>query len=84
MKINWKLRLKNKATLTALGSATLVFVYSVASALGVTLPVEQAQVTDFLAALLVLLVSLGIVVDPTTKGVDDSEQAMGYDAPKGE
>lgn len=84
MKINWKLRLKNKATLTALGGATLVFVYSVANALGVTLPVEQAQVTDFLAALLVLLVSLGIVVDPTTKGVDDSEQAMGYDSPKGE
>lgn len=84
MNINWKLRLKNKATLAALGSAALVFAYSVAGALGVTLPVEQAQVTDFLSALLVLLVSLGVVIDPTTKGIDDSGRALGYETPKSE
>ena len=31
-----------------------------------------------------LLVALGVVVDPTTQGVGDSERAMGYTEPKGE
>ena len=29
-----------------------------------------------------LLVLLGVVTDPTTKGVTDSEQAMTYEQPK--
>ena len=29
-----------------------------------------------------LLVLLGVVTDPTTKGMGDSQQAMGYDRPK--
>jgi phi LC3 family holin len=31
-----------------------------------------------------LLAILGVVVDPTTKGMSDSTQAMDYDKPKGE
>ncbi|UVY22254.1 MAG: holin [Bacteriophage sp.] len=30
----------------------------------------------------VILVILGIVTDPTTKGLGDSEQALGYHEPK--
>ena len=31
-----------------------------------------------------ILVMMGIVVDPTTKGVTDSERVMCYDCPKGD
>lgn len=81
MKINWKLRLQNKFTLSALISAVVVFVYEVAGALGFVLPVSQEQVLSAVAALLAVLVALGVVVDPTTKGVDDSTRAMDYEEP---
>lgn len=81
MKINWKLRLQNKLTLSALISAVVVFVYEVAGALGFVLPVSQEQVLSSVAALLAVLVALGVVVDPTTKGVDDSNRALEYEEP---
>lgn len=81
MKINWKLRLQNKFTLSALISAVVVFVYEVAGALGFVLPVSQEQVLSAVAALLAVLVALGVVVDPTTKGIDDSNRAMNYGEP---
>lgn len=81
MKINWKLRLQNKFTLSALISAVVVFVYEVAGALGFVLPVSQEQVLSAVAALLAVLVALGVVVDPTTNGVDDSNRALEYEEP---
>lgn len=81
MKINWKLRLQNKLTLSALISAVVVFVYEVAGALGFVLPVSQEQMLSSVAALLAVLVALGVVVDPTTKGVDDSNRALEYEEP---
>ncbi len=81
MNINWSLRLKNKATIVALISALVVFIYSVATALGVTLPVAQDQIMNAVTAVLSVLAALGIVVDPTTQGVSDSTRAMMYDYP---
>ncbi len=79
--INWGLRLRNKATITALLSAFVVFIYSIAKALGLELPVEQQQIMDAISALLTVLAALGIVIDPTTQGVGDSTQALLYDQP---
>lgn len=81
MKINWKLRLQNKATITALISAVVVCVYQIAGALGFTLPVTQEQIMSGAAAIITVLIALGVIIDPTTKGVSDSERAMGYDEP---
>ncbi|HEL2057772.1 TPA: phage holin [Streptococcus suis] len=75
MNINWKLRYKNKATLTAI-FATLVLL---AQQLGFKLP---DNVSDVLNTALTLLVLLGIVNDPTTAGIEDSVQALTYDKPK--
>ncbi len=80
--MNLILRLKNKTTLAALISALVVFAYSCASALGFTLPVEQDTVMSAAAAVLTLLTGLGVLVDPTTKGITDSADAMGYTAPR--
>ena len=82
MNINWALRFKNKATLTALIGAVVAFVYQIATIIGFTLPVEQSQIMDAVSAILILLAGLGIIVDPTTAGASDSEQAMTYTEPK--
>lgn len=84
MKINWTVRLKNKNFWITLIPAMLLFVQVVASALGFTL--ELGDLGDKLLAVVnaafVVLSILGIVTDPTTAGVSDSEQAMTYTKPK--
>lgn len=84
MNINWILRLKNKATLTALIAAALAFSYQVAGIFGVVLPVAQDELAQAAMLLVNILVALGVVVDPTTAGIGDSERAMNYTEPKGE
>lgn len=76
--INWKLRLTNKTTLAALAAAFVTFVFAVLGALGVVPSITEEQVLNGITALLSLLCALGIVVDPTTDGITDSEQAMTY------
>ncbi|AYP29518.1 holin [Streptococcus phage SW13] len=73
--INFKLRLKNKATLVALISAVFLMLQQ----LGLHIPSNiQEGVNTFVG----ILVILGIVTDPTTKGIGDSEQALSYQEPK--
>lgn len=81
MQINWKLRLKNKTTVAALLAALVAFVYQVCGIFGVVPPVSQDQALTFVSIILTVLVSLGILVDPTTAGLGDSERAMGYEKP---
>jgi len=73
--INFKLRLQNKATLVALISAVFLMLQQ----FGLHIPTNiQEGVNPFV----VILVILGIVTDPTTKGVADSEQALNYHQPR--
>ena len=80
--INWKLRLQNKTTLTALIVAIVSGVYGVLAALGITPVIAQGTLMAALSAIVAVLVALGIVTDPTTAGVSDSASAMSYDSPK--
>lgn len=82
MNINWKLRLQNKATLTTLCVAVVTAVYSILAALGITPSIAQEEVHNLIWAVIAVLSAFGIVVDPTTKGVSDSSQAMGYEQPR--
>lgn len=79
--MNWKLRLKNKATLTTLLLTLVTAVYGVLAALGVTPSVTQEQAANLVVTVVALLAALGVVVDPTTPGVGDSERAMTYVEP---
>lgn len=73
--INLKLRLQNKTTLVALISAAFLMLQQ----LGLHIPSNiQEGVNTFVG----ILVILGIVTDPTTKGIGDSEQALSYQEPK--
>lgn len=82
MDINWKLRLKNKATLTTLLLALVAFAYQVLGIVGVVPGLSQDEATNLVAVLVNVLLALGIVVDPTTSGVSDSQNALLYDEPK--
>ena len=81
MKINWKLRLQNKTTLTALVAAAVNLGYILLGIAGIVPPVTEHQVTDLAAMVLNMLVLLGVVVDPTTAGLQDSDRALCYDCP---
>ncbi len=82
MDINWKLRLKNKATLSTLLLALVAFVYQVLGIVGVVPGLSQDAATNLVAVLVNVLLALGIVVDPTTSGMGDSQDAMLYDEPR--
>ena len=42
----------------------------------------QQQILDIVNAAFAVLAVLGIVTDPTTKGIGDSQQALTYNKPK--
>ncbi len=84
MYINWKLRFRNKVTLTAIVLGTLALVYQLLGLAGVVPGISESQITQVAVMTIDLLVLLGVVVDPTTEGVGDSTQAMGYSKPRAE
>ncbi len=79
MKINWKVRLRNRVWLTALLAAAASFIFDLLTLLDVPVPVTESAVTDCIGAVLTLLTGLGVVIDPTTEGVCDSDRAMTYE-----
>ncbi len=82
MNINWKLRFQNKATLTAIVLAFVALVYQVLSLIGIVPSVSESQIVEVVGMVINLLCLLGIVVDPTTSGITDSQQALTYEKPK--
>lgn len=82
--INLKVRIKNKSFWLALIPAVLLLVQVVAAPFGYQwdFGVLNEQLAAIVNAAFALLTILGIVTDPTTAGVCDSDQAMTYDEPK--
>ncbi len=83
MKINWKVRLKNKSFWVMLIPAVLLLAEQVAEMFGVSLNIMglQEQVLGLVGSVFAVLGLLGVVMDPTTKGLSDSERAMTYAKP---
>lgn len=79
MKINWKIRLKNKTWLAGVLALLVTFVYDLLGMLGVAAPVEQGWVMNLIQTVLTMLAMLGVVIDPTTPGAGDSDRAMTYE-----
>lgn len=82
--INWRVRIKNKAFWVALIPALLLLAQQVAALFGVAVDFGQLQdqLTAIVGTVFTLLAILGIVADPTTAGMGDSEQALTYTEPK--
>lgn len=81
MKINWKLRLKNKATLAALIACVVTFVYQILGIIGIGVSISENEVINSISVILNILVTLGVLVDPTTEGTSDSPRALTYSRP---
>lgn len=81
--INWKVRIRNKQFWIALIPALIVLVQVVANLFGVKLDLSdlQEKILAVINAIFVVLSILGIVTDPTTPGVADSERAKTYVIP---
>lgn len=79
--INWKIRIKNKTFWLTLIPAVLLLVQAVSTPFGYTwdFVVLNQQLAEIINALFAVLAILGVVTDPTTKGVGDSERALTYD-----
>lgn len=84
MKINWLVRIKNKAFWVAFVPAVLLLIQTAAALFGFQLDLGEIgdKILAVVNAIFVVLAILGIVTDPTTEGVSDSEQAMTYVVPK--
>ena len=82
MKINWKVRIKQPAFWIATIPVMITFVYSLLAFAGFTPSITEDIAQNLFITVVALLAQFGIIVDPTTKGVNDSDRAMTYDKPE--
>ena len=80
--INWKVRFKHGPFLAALFSLVLILAQQVGSMFGYDITIYNEQITDLFNTVLAILILVGVVADPTTKGTTDSGQVMKYNEPK--
>lgn len=82
--INWQVRAKSKTFWLALIPGVLLLVEQVAALIGYSLDlaVLGGQLNGIIDTVFMLLTLMGVIVDPTTKGVGDSDQALKYTEPK--
>ena len=60
-------------------SALLVsFVYQMLSAFDIVPKITESEITGLITMAVNVLALLGVVVDPTTEGINDSDRAMTY------
>lgn len=82
MKINWKVRFKNKVWLGSFLSLIIGFVYSMLALFDVFPEVvTESVVLQLLNNILTFLGLIGVLIDPTTVGIGDSNRALNYVEP---
>lgn len=82
MKINWKVRFKNKTWLITFLITILAFIYQILGMFDIVPPITQDMATQLVTIVINMLVAVGVVIDPTTASISDSEQALTYEEPK--
>jgi phi LC3 family holin len=81
MKINWKVRFKNKVWLSMFLSLIVGFVFNMLKLFDVVPVFTENTILNILNQVLTFLGLIGVLVDPTTAGLEDSTRAMGYEEP---
>lgn len=83
MKINWRIRLLDKQFWLEIVPALLLLAQVGAGLFGYQLDLGDLgnKIIAVINALFAVLVILGVVRDPTTPGLSDSDRAMQYIAP---
>jgi phi LC3 family holin len=84
MMINWKVRIKNRYFWLSLIPAVILLVQAVFRVFGLVIDLGELgnNLAEVVNAVFAVLAILGVVNDPTTAGISDSELAMTYEAPK--
>ena len=78
MKINWKARFKNKTFVISLSALIIGFIYAILSVFDIVPTIGEDKVTEIISAVISLLGMMGVLVDPTTNGISDSDRALTY------
>ena len=81
MQMNWKVRFRNKTWLTLFLSLIIGFVFNILKLFEIVPAVTENTVLTIVAQILEFLGLIGVLVDPTTAGVGDSNRAMTYVEP---
>lgn len=78
MKINLKARLKNKMFLLSASALVVSFVYQMLSAFDIVPKITENEIMGLITMGVNILAFVGVLVDPTTEGINDSDRAMTY------
>lgn len=81
MNINWKVRFKNKVWLASFISLIVGFVFNMLTLFDIYPKVTQNVIMQIVDQVLTFLGLIGVLVDPTTVGLNDSKRAMSYEEP---
>ena len=81
MEINWKVRFKNPTWLTMFLSLIIGFVFNLLKMFDIVPTITETQIMEVVSQVLTFLGLIGVLVDPTTAGLSDSERAMRYIEP---
>lgn len=82
MKLNVKVRLKNPVFLITFLTTVIAFIYQIFGMFGVVPKISEDSVIQIVTLVVNMLATLGVLVDPTTKGVSDSTRALSYNKPQ--
>ncbi len=80
-KINWKVRFKNKVWLTSFLSLIVGFIFNILRLFDIFPNVTESTIMGVVSEVLSFLGLFGVIADPTTEGLYDSERAMQYEEP---
>ena len=85
-KINWLVRIKNKAFWIAAIPAILLLAQQVLKIFGVQVDFGEIgnNLLEIVNTVFFILALIGVVNDPTTAGLKDSLMARTYDEPRGD
>lgn len=81
--INWKVRFKNRDFWLALIPAVILLIQAIGKLFGLSFDLGEVgnNLKEIVNDLFLVLVIMGIVNDPTTDGIGDSNRAMTYNEP---
>lgn len=80
--MNILVRLKNPVFLLTFLATVVAFIYQVLGMFEVVPKVSEDHLIQLVSLIINVLTALGVLVDPTTKGVGDSGRAMSYTEPQ--
>jgi phi LC3 family holin len=74
--LNLKIRLKNKTFIITMMTTIIAFVYQMLAQFEIVPKITQDQTMQVFMLVVNILAGLGILVDPTTDGLKDSERVL--------